>query len=381
MLLKEQSDGPFLVLSRHDYRTDRKANMHFIAESLSKRDITRFFSFGFSLLSYLKDDPRLSLWSKSNTVEVIEGVECYLWRTPIHPVSLRRSSLRYLENAAFSLYTSLVPKILREWILKSNSIIIESGFPIIFIRLCRELNPSARLVYVASDGLKTIDCANFIINKFFKDAHLLDGIRLPSRELLHEMPSVSSVFFVPHGFDKGIGDHIGASPYSYGLNAVSVGSMLFDPTFFEVAADAFPHIIFHVIGGGAYAAKLSAPNIKVYGEMPFKDTIPYLKYADFGIAPYNDAKVAPYLSDTSMKLMQYGFLGLPAVCPNIVAGQKTGRFGYSPGNRESIISAINSALKFGHFPSSPVLTWDEVTDRILAPHKFVDTRITNSDHG
>ena len=127
----------------------------------------------------------------------------------------------------------------------------------------------------------------------------------------------------------------------------------------EVAAKAFPDVTFHVIGAGSEAATLAAPNMRIYDEMKFQDTIPYLRHADFG--------VAPCLVDTWMKLIQYGYLGLPAVCPTVVAGDKPGRFGYLPGDTPSIASAMRSALDFGRFKGEPALSWREVTDRILDP--------------
>ena len=370
--------GSALVISRHDYRSRRKTNMHFITQELAKRGKTRFFSFGFSFLSYLKDDPRLSLWKVSNKAATFEGVECYLWRTLLHPINLRRRSLRVIEAWFFKYYMLFSPKIFRQWIKDSNVILFESGFPVIFVRMCKRINPNASLLYIASDGLKTIDCADYIIKEFTEVAPLMDGIRLPSHKLSTEMPSGSKIYFVPHGLDKHIADHTGVSPYQSGIHAVSVGSMLFDAGFFTIAAQACPHITFHIIGGGAYAAGLSAPNIKLYGEMPFFETIPYIKHATFGIAPYNGRKVAPFLVDTSLKLAQYGFLGVPAVCPQIVVGRYKGRFGYQPDDRQSISEAIHAALAFGHFTGNAVLSWSDVTDRLLAPQLFDDTRVIES---
>jgi len=359
--------GPYLVISRHDFRTPRKANMHFIAECLAELAETRFFSFGFSHLSRLKRDPRMSLWDHANQVETVRGVQTYLWRTPLHPVSLRRASLRGLERALFQAYVQCAPAIFKDWIRKSPVILIESGFPVIFIRLCAKLNPAAKLIYIASDGLRTIDCAQYIIDEFEAAAGRLHGLRVPSPLLFDEMPNRAAAYFVPHGLDADILGRAGPSPYPPGQHAVSVGSMLFDKGFFEIAAAAFPDVTFHVIGAGGEAAGLTAPNIKVYDEMKFHDTIPYLRHADFGVAPYNAERVAPYLVDTSMKLMQYGFLGLPAVCPTVVAGDKPGRFGYLPNDARSIANAIHNALTFGHFESQPALSWREVTDLILDP--------------
>jgi 2-beta-glucuronyltransferase len=363
--LAKTAKGPFLVISRHDFRSHRKANMHFIAEELARRAPTRFFSFGFSALSYLKHDPRLSLWQRSNKVEVMDGIECYLWRTPLHPVNLRSKGLKPLEAKLFRVYRSMTPPVFRQWVAESDTIIFESGFPVIFIRLCRTINPGARLLYNASDALRTIGCADFIINEFSSLAATLDGIRVPSPELANEMPPESPVECIPHGIDKSIAAHADPSPYSGGVNAVSVGSMLFDASFFGVAARNFPDITFHVIGGGAAASRLSEPNIKVYGEMSFLKTIPYMKHASFGIAPYDGARVAPFLRDTSMKLLQFGHLGVPAVCPKIVAGGCKGRFGYDPGDAQSIAAAIKAARTFGHFPGTPALSWAEVTERML----------------
>ena len=109
--------------------------------------------------------------------------------------------------------------------------------------------------------------------------------------------------------------------------------------------------------------------------MPFQKTIAYIKHADAGIAAYGGTNVAPYMADTSMKLMQYGILGLPSVCPQVVVGDRLGRFGYEPGSRSSILAAINSALAAGRFPGFAALTWAEVVDRILEPFRYPDTRI------
>ena len=112
--------------------------------------------------------------------------------------------------------------------------------------------------------------------------------------------------------------------------------------------------------------------------MKFADTLAYLQHANFGIAPYLGQFVAPYLVDTSMKLMQYGAMGLPAVCPDVVVGSHQGRYGYGPGDRDSIVEAINGALIHGRFESASTFSWCEVTARILNPTQFEDTKLDTS---
>ena len=84
-------------------------------------------------------------------------------------------------------------------------------------------------------------------------------------------------------------------------------------------------------------------------------------------------KTTSYLAHTSMKLMQYAHLGLPAICPAVVAGEHRGRFGYAADDPGSITQAVRGALSFGRFDRPGFLSWAEVTQRILAPEDFPDT--------
>jgi 2-beta-glucuronyltransferase len=365
----------FLIITRQDQRTRRKVNIHFIAEEFAKLGKTRIFSFAFSWLSRIKKDQRVELWNECNKPVMFEGVECYLWRNLLHPVNLRKAALAPLERLLFAAYKKMVPSLLYQWIRESDYIIFESGFPNMLIELCKKTNPSAKLIYLASDSLHTIDCAKSIVNHFQTAGPLLDYCILPSRKLAEEMPKGCPSYFVPHGLDKSILQHVDPSPYTCGVNIVSVGSMLFDHTFFEIAANAFPDITFHVIGGGANADNIKAENVKIYGEMPFLETIPYLYHANAGVAPYNGEKVSPFLVDTSMKLMQYGFLGTPAICPHTTVGNYAGRFGYTPGDKQSIVAAVKNALSSGRFESAPTLSWEDAAKRIIAPKTYPDTLI------
>jgi len=366
--------GPFLLISRHDYRSKRKANVHFIAREFSLIGQTRFFSSWFSLLSRVTKDQRLPLWNRANRVELVNGVETFLWKTLLHPSKVP-AFLQPVMDSWFKAYVSHAPDTLHKWIAESNSIFLESGGPEIFFDLVKQINPDAKVIYICSDALGAIGCSNYVTRQLARIAPMLDGIRVPSKILASEFPVRGKVYFVPHGMDQDSFNTAGPSPYDGGINIVSVGDMLFDPGFFTLAAEAFPNINFHVIGGGEKSKTLAGSNIIVYGEMPFKDTLPYLKYAAAGVAPYMGDKVQPYLADTSMKLMQYGCLGLPAICPTIVAGDHVGRFGYIPGDRGSIKTAIESALLNGCFKGKQVTSWAGVAERLLSREAFPDTKL------
>ncbi|MBM9400242.1 polysaccharide biosynthesis protein GumK [Gluconacetobacter azotocaptans] len=364
-----------LVISVHDYRSRRKASVHFITSELAKRGRTRFFSIGLSRLSEHRGDTRTDLAPRANRVEVFDHVECFLWRTSWHPFNLRRPALARVEESMFWLYRRLIPRIPRQWLREADTIFIESGMAPVFIEDARRLNPTARIIYLASDDLDVVDCAETIKRRFRANFDSIDTVRLPSRLLRDGMPHERSSVFVPQGIDRSLAQRRYVDPYGTRRGCVSVGSMLFDATFFSTAAAAFPDIDFHIIGAGKAAAGLSAPNIIVHDEMPFEQTLPFVQHAAFGVAPYLDRQTPRYLLDTSLKLRQFGLFGIPAVCPEFARGDQPGRYGYVPGDPASIARAVDAALAHNTPIDTPMLGWDEVVDRIMTPHAYSDTRI------
>lgn len=362
----------FLMISGHDYRTPRRVNVHFIADELAKRGPTRFFSVGFSFLSHLRADPRRPIATRANRVEDFRGVECFLWKSLWHPFNLQHPALAGLSRAVFKAYRAAVPSLFKHWVATSDVIILESGLSPIFIEQIRVLNPTAKLIYLVSDLLDTIGVDRFVGEELNRCMGAIAEIVIPSARMARDFPDRGKLRVIPHGLDvsPAQGD---PSPYDGGINAVSVGPMLFDRGFFAIAAPACPQVTFHIIGGGPQAEGLGHANVKTYGEMPYLETLRYIKHAQFGIAPYLADRVADYLCDTSMKLAQYEFFRIPAVCPHVVVGDHAGRFGYHAGDRTSIESAIMSALAAGKIEPPVILSWSQVTDRILCPHDYADT--------
>ncbi len=364
--------APFLMISRHDYRSRRRVNVHFIARELARVGKTRFFSSSFSLFAWVKRDQRLPLRHRTNRVENFEGVDAFLWETFFHPFKIP-ALLQPIMDICFKAYVRNAPDTLRQWIAESRTIFLESGGSEIYFDLIKQINPRAKVYYICSDALGPIGCSAYICRQLARIAPLFDAIYVPSKLLAKEFSSDCKVFYVPHGLDSELFETLAPSPYRSGVNIVSVGNMLFDPTFFKIASAAFPNVNFHIIGGGKKAKNLHAPNIVIYDEMPFKDTLSYIKYAQAGVAPYDEQKGAPYLADTSMKLMQYEGFGLPALCPTMMVGNHKYRFGYTLNDPESVTRAVSTALACGRFKGPSMLSWDEVTKRLLSPEGYPDT--------
>jgi 2-beta-glucuronyltransferase len=361
----------YLFLSTHDFRSPRKAGVHFVASELAKIGTTRFFSLRYSFLSRYKQDPRISLDKDANKVVSYQGVDCYLWKTLIHPIRIRP-----FESLMYHFYSYGWNGVLRNWIRESDVIILESGIAPIFFDLIKKLNPHAKTLYRASDALDTIDAAIYIRRQFARIAKDIDTIVMPSKALAETMPCKHNLVYVPQGIDHSVGEKANPSPYGPGMHAVSVGSMLFDPQFFVLASQRFPNIHFHIIGSCQPRHPDYGDNVSVYGEMPFNDTLPYIKHATLGIAPYSSVSLPAYLRDTSLKLTQYQFFGLPAICPHFIAADYPTRFGYDIGNADSIEQAISRALNpQTPFVKRPVLDWAQVTARMLDPKKFSDTEV------
>ena len=365
----------YLILSAHDYRTPRRASIHFLADELNTRGEVRFFSLRYSLLSKLKKDFRSSLDSKSNHVENHNGIECYLWKTLIHPINTRRNYLAPFENILFRLFQKFPPQQLTDWIKDSDVIIIESGLAIIYFEYAKKINPNATFVYRASDDLDTINVAQFIKDYFDLTSRKYDQVCMLSPLIGRNISYKDNLYYVPNGVGKEMAIHGDPNPYSHRKNAVSVGSMLFDLSFFKVASKQFPDVNFHLIGTGCTKDDLDAQNVIFYGHMPFYDTLKYIKHADIGIAPYITNAESAYLADSSMKMVQYDFYKIPSVCPEIVVGKYPNRFGYIPGDSVSIENAMKMALNSKDSQNRPVYYWNEIVDRLLKPQDYPDTKI------
>lgn len=348
----------FVIMSGyHDYRSKRKVDLHFIADELKKQGKVTFISLRYSYLTRYKEDPRHDLWNRANKLEMVDGIRCFLWRTPVHPFGLP-SRLALAEKLLFAAFASHLNQEIRAALQTADTVLVESGLSIIYIPLLKRINPRLRIIYMASDSLDAIGQANAVKDALKANAPLICRARVPSPYLAANLPASIPSYYIPHGIDKTQFQAIGPSPFPPGsLNAVSVGSMLFDPAFLATAARLFPDITFHAIGSGYKG--FAPPNVRYYSEMPFAATLPYLKHASFAVAPYRKG-VEPYLTHTSMKLMQYDYLGIAAVCPQVVAGSGPGRFGYEHDRPESIRAAITEALQIRGFTPQRRLDWAEV---------------------
>jgi 2-beta-glucuronyltransferase len=366
-----------IVSAVHDYRTPRRASIQALADAMVRLgDAVTFISIRFSPISRATRDSRLFLWPRANRPETVNGVECYLWRTPFHPFRTCLAGLDASTGLLFSAYASLPNRYIDEALRAATHIVVESGLGIVLIHRARRLNPRSRIIYRGSDALHTIGAPPALATELRRRADDVDAFCLLADKMVPDFAwAAEKTYIVPHGVHPADFATIGASPYAAGsINAVTVGSMLFDRSFFLEAAASFPDIQFHLIGTGETFETPS--NVRLYSEMPFKATLPYIKHANVGIAAYRLSTNSGYLAQSSLKLLQYDYLGLPAVCPDYAVGDNPRRFGYVPGDRAAIARAVGAALRHGRFiGDTRVLDWEQVAQRLLDPERYADTAI------
>lgn len=367
-----------LISGYHDYRTPKRASIHQIADGLVRCGFeVAFISTRFSNLSRTKGDSRLFLWDKANKVETVHGIECLLWRTSLHPFRANVGAWDSLMSRLFPMYANLASGDFDDLVSRADYVVIELGVPVIYLRRIKSLNPQAKIVCYCADRLDTVGSHPFVLSRLLEDQHLVDHFMLRSPAMAEYFDFARDrLFHAGFGIDHEQFGRVGPSPYAVGSHiAVSVGSMLFDESFFPAAGPAFPNLQFHVIGSGADLEATS--NVHVHSEMPFADTLPFVKHALIGIAPYRPAPAAEYLADTSLKLAQFEYFGIPAVCPHFAVGTCQSRVGYEPGNEQSIRRAVEGALDMvGKIQPRSFPDWSEVAIRVLEPRSYADPVLT-----
>lgn len=365
-----------IISAVHDYRMARRGSIQAVADAFQRSGFhTTFLSVRFSALSLMKHDPRAFLQGRVNRFETHNGIHCYLWWTPFHPFKTGSALFDAAMVPLHDVYAAWPNPEIDRLFRGADIVLVESGLGVLLIPRIKRQNPRASIIYRGADALDTIGAHGLLLRRLIASADHVDRFCLLARGMAPQFAFASPrTFVVPQGIHRPDFDGIGPNPYSPGRHAVCVGSMLFDPSFFDVAGPAFPDVSFHVIGCGV--GYRGGANVHVYPEMPFGQTLPYVAHADFGIAPYRDAPMAQYLAESSLKLTQFSYVRIPAVCPHFAVGERPHRFGYTPGDAGEIVSAISAALAdtFEANETQPP-SWDEIVPRLLEPERFADTAI------
>jgi 2-beta-glucuronyltransferase len=303
----------------------------------------------------------------------------------------------------------------KDYIRAADLVIFESTPGLMLFERFKRLNPKARFVYRVSDDLGLLEASPLVTQAMEKAKDRFDLISVPCRYALKTFGGCRNVSLHHHGLDKTIFDQPCANPFEtwHGrpafaaiaatarrrpahdigvahakyvgwagslrsgavcreagvlptppgaharTNAVFVGCSHVDRDFLARAARLMPDWAFHVIG--PLEGLPQADNIIAYGEMPFLQTVPYIKHADIGLQIRSAGPGAQSLVD-SLKVIQYTYCHLPIVAPEFLRCRRTNFFYYQPGDDDSIAAALTAAKAMDRttIDTTGIHTWDEL---------------------
>lgn len=358
-----------IVSGQHFATQPRWVDLHFIADALKSRgDHADFLSVRLSFVSRLAKDPR---WLFASTrphnkwVSVDPLQDEYIMLTIVHAVNLKVPFLNRI-SALHRWRGGTVPRPVRQRLASYTDILIESGMALLLLPELRRLAPQARIIYHAADRLETIGAHPLAREILFARSRDIDLVHVMAEAIRDDIPPGIPIVYLPHGLNKEALGGAGTSPYLAPKNAVCVGDMLFDANAVEIMATANPDWTIHLFGSKAALPK-PMPNVVAHGEQPFNAIAPYLTFADLGIAPYRLASDVDYLSQSSMKMIQYTYCRLPIVAPAFAAAGRNHVFGYCPADQDSIEAAFRQGATHERrlIDVSTISTWEEKVDRLF----------------
>ena len=212
-------------------------------------------------------------------------MQCYLWKSAWHPVNLDFAVLAGISRMLFAAYRRSTPDVFRRWVEGSDVIILESGMPPIFLEMIQKLNPNARKIYIASDLLDTIGVDPFVSEELNAHIDLFDTVVVPSRLMAPAFPRAGEDALCAaraRGRRRRGGSLALCGRHQCGVGRLdAVRSRIFRYRCAAVPARHIPCDRRRARGRGFEHA-----NVKIYGEMPYAQTLAYIKHAQFGVAPY-----------------------------------------------------------------------------------------------
>lgn len=371
--MKSLSKRILIVSGHHFADAPRRVDLHFIADQLRAEGASvDFLICRLSPISRFIRDGRYkhALTRPINAwLRLDQRLDEFVWFAPFHPVNLRIGWLNALVAPLYRRYGHFLPKQVIERLGDYSHVVVESGPSPLLTRYLRKHAPKAKFIYHAADRLETINVHPCVIDELNSTLPLYDQIRIMAEAMRADFATQDRVVYVPHGISREVFDRAETSPYEGARHAVSVGDMMFDAEMIDVLAIANPDWTFHLFGKKALPLQPRG-NIVVHGEVSFARIVPFIKFADIGIAPYRVGAGADYLSQSSLKMIQYSYCHLPIVAPQFAAAGRDNVCAYEPDNPISIRAAFERAKSMDHqaIDTSDILAWDEVVHCLFHAH-------------
>lgn len=357
----------FLIGTAHFFAPAyRDAGMHRFAKSLAEKGHhVDFVTFGQSWVKQ-RMQPKTREYARSAEAAARSrrnppNIEARVHRELFHPPS-GSTLLEQLTRPLEAIYGRRLDRWMRDGARAADVVILECGYALYWFNAIRKINKRAKYVAFYNDRLDLVGFRAEVRALHDQLMPRFDLVRTNAERLLEYLPAGVNARYVPQGVDKERIRFDQPSPFRLGSrNIVSVGDMLFDDAAVRSIAAVDREATVHVIG-----AKMIDPpsNVVVHGELPFESTLPFIVHADVGLAPYRQMDGADYLAQSSLKIQQYSYCGLPVLLaegigiggPNIVP--------YDPFNpKPAVLRAFNTPKNRNY--GRHVLSWAEVGDLLI----------------
>lgn len=359
-----------VLVTGHYLESKRKAGFHWLADAYWRAGWeVLFFTSAISWLSWLQRNYRMAypvLQEANRLCWVQPRLGSYVWFTPWHPVNLPFQPLNRLASGVFARYGNFSLGEAETWMAQADLCIFESKPGLLLFERLRHLNPQARYVYRVSDDLRLLRSSHpVVLDAEERYAPQFDLISVPSAALFKRFSHLPQAVLQHHGIRKDVFDRDYPNPYQgpWETHLAFVGTSHFDHDFLAKASADFPHWAFHIIGPIPHLPQRA--NVFAYGEMPFTDTVPFVKHADIGLGVRTHEVATESLTD-SLKIIQYTYCGLPIVLPEHLRSLRSNTFYYRPGDAASIRQALLAAKHFGRgtIGATEIRSWDELAQEL-----------------
>jgi len=362
-----------VLFSYHYLRSKRRAGFHWLADAYWRLGWeVVFVTAPISYLSWLRRDHRFRypVWQEANRlVRVEERLYSYVLFTLVHPARTRLILGDRLSEPLFRAYPyRALHRLFSELEVGGapELFIFESTPFLLAYHRLRSRFPGARYVYRVSDDVRFLKLHPLVIAEEEHLAPCWDLVSVPTRLMYERFRELGArVELHPHAVAKDLFDSCMTSPYDPDtVNLVFVGTSHLDVEFYRLGASLFPAYRFYIVG--PFNRHPSWPeNVRVYGEMPMRETVPYIKFANVGLQTRSYSPGAETLAD-SLKVVQYSYCGLPIVAPDFLYNGRLNMHYYIPGDAESIRCAIASAVEQERCltPAQNVLSWEELARKL-----------------
>ncbi len=355
-----------VLFSYHYYASKRRAGFHFLADAYARLgwDVV-FVTAPISWLSKLGEDPRFQYPVRregGHLVRVTPSIRSYVHFTPFHPANLRSSVLNTLSTPVFIHgYPRLSLGPLADELRMADLVVFESTPALVLVDRARSLASRARIAYRVSDDMESLRLHPAVRRCETELAARCDIVSTPSAYLHRRFEHLPNAYLHGHAIDKSAFDQPAPNPYSSGPNAVFLGFYQPDLDFLCAAAEAHSEVTFHLVG---QRLDLGLPNIVSYGEVPFRDTLGFVKHADIGLHTVAYRPGAEALTDT-LKVIQFSYCGIPIIMPAFLQSSRPNVVSYERGDGASAAAAVSAALSLEVSPALDIPGWEDLATLLV----------------